>query len=169
MAPRLHSRAERNKTPRSDPPFIRSPPRITVDLTPTALLLEPNADVNLPSLIPRLALQLLITAIPRILQRSPLERVPHRAARLRTVAAVAEPAPGRDVLDVLERAANALLVFEEENRAHSRCVDQHPSLREKVETSSRRRMATTVVRADSLNPRDVLAEKRVHDRGFPDA
>jgi len=140
-----------------------------VDLTPTALLLESNANVELPGLISRLPLQLVIVSITCGVERSPLERVPHSTPGLGTVTAIPKSALGCDLLDIPERAADPFLVLQEEDRPHSLRVDQHPPSREKMETPSRGRMTTSVIGANPLNPLGLFPQKRVHDRRFPHA
>src|SRR5207248_2820986 len=113
-------------------------PRLEMDLPPFALLLHANLHVGLGRLVKDLAAHLAIVPEARGDQLAGLDRFLYGAARLGAVLAVAEPAPRRDRLDVLEGGLQSFLAFPHQDRAHSGGVQQHASAWEYYEMPRRR-------------------------------
>src|SRR4029079_19600754 len=103
-------------------------------------------------------------------QRAVADGVPHAAPRLRLVGAAAEPAPGGELGDVLERLTEAVRsVAPQLQLTQSRRVDHENAGWDDDSLALRRRVPPAVVTlADLLGLEVFDAEHAVRERGLPD-
>src|SRR5829696_6071728 len=135
-----------------------------------SLLRRPRAGVHAEQLAVRLGLQLPPRVVPGGVQRPVVDRRRHRAAGLRAVLAVAEPAVGRQHGDVGVRGVHAIAVVVQGELAHAGGVHEEAAPGQQVQLPSRRRVPpAAVVLPDLAGVGDRLAGQRGHQAGLPDA
>ena len=106
---------------------------------------------------------------PRGLESPVLDRIPHSAAGLALVLAIAKPALSRQGLNVLEGIRNAGRGICQLQFPHARCVQHQAAARDQVKLATGRSMASLrVVFADGLRRDRVAAGECVGQGRFPD-
>src|SRR5882672_4306519 len=100
------------------------------DDLPGPPIFGPRTRVALTRRARQLALHLSVTRQALSRQVAVGERGPDRASRLALVPAIAEPARGRDVDDVVEGGLDTFVGTEDLERPDTRCVDEQGAARE---------------------------------------
>src|SRR6478735_2358097 len=133
-----------------------------VDDPPLALVLGLGPRVGLADRVVQLALELLVTGDAVGAERPGGDGGLDRAARLAVMAAVAEPAGGRQLDDVVEGRLDPLVRPGDLERADARGVDEERAARQLEQLAVGRRVAAARVRlADGGGGLPRLAEQGV--------
>ena len=141
-----------------------------LDDSPLALVGGPGAGVLLALGVRQLPFELAVTGQSILAEAAVVERGPDRAAGLGTVAAVAEPATGRELDDVVERRLDTLVRPGDLERSDARRVDEERAAGQREQLPMGGRVAAArIVLADGSRRLACLAEEGVHQRRLPDA